>query len=69
MSLHNLKHCHRQVHIALDTRLSLLSLNNHVNCYDDILRCLAFKFDKLSDNLCAENMHLHGSIIQGSRYS
>ena len=32
---------------------------------NDILRCLVFKFDKLSDNLCAENMHLHGSIIQG----
>ena len=36
---------------------------------NDILRRPVFKFDKLSDNLCAENMHLHGSIIQGSRYS
>ena len=29
---------------------------------NDILRCPVFKFDKLSDNLCAENIHLHGSI-------
>ena len=36
---------------------------------NDILRCPVFKFDKLSDNLCPENMHLHGSIIQGSRYT
>ena len=26
-------------------------------------------FDKLSDNSFAENMRLHGSILQGSRYS
>ena len=28
-----------------------------------------FKFDDFADNLCTENMQLHGSIIQGSRYN
>ena len=28
---------------------------------NDILRCPVFKFDKLSDNLCAENMHQRDS--------
>ena len=34
-----------------------------------ILRGKVFKFDELADNLCTENMQLHGSIIQGSRYN
>ena len=30
---------------------------------NDILRCPVFKFDKLSDNLCAENMHLPYRVV------
>ena len=56
------------MHCILDTILSLLSLKI-MSSVNGILRRQVFKFDRLADNLCAENMHLQGSIIQGSRYN
>ena len=33
-----------------------------------ILRCKFIKLDEFEENVCAENMHLQGTYIQGSGY-
>ena len=48
---------------------SIVTLFIIMSTVNGILRRKVFKFDELAYNLCNENMQLHGSIIQGSRYN